>query len=149
MARQVGGWLPSLTFTLDRVNTVIEIHDSAVARIDEQQNDIVVDFLAAYLHKSEGRPGYDPGTGWRQEARLVFGDASVCGDFPDLPCVVMDGGLIVGGEQHDNEIPVPLASAAVAELRLIFDAVHAVTVTGRGVRLQLCGEPRYVEDFKP
>jgi len=61
----------------------------------------------------------------------------------------MDGALTIGGERHDNHIPVPLVSAAPAELRLIFDSVHAVTVTGRGVRLQLFGEPRYVEEFRP
>ena len=35
------------------------------------------------------------------------------------------------------------------ELRLICDSVHTVTVRSRGVRLDLVGEPRYVEEFEP
>jgi hypothetical protein len=130
------------------MNTMIELHDSAVATIEGQQGETVVHFLPACLHKSEGRPGYDPGTGWVQEARLFFRDASVNGEFPDLPCDVMDGALTIDGERHDNHIPVPLESEACAELRLVFDSVHAVTVTGRGVRLQFSGEPQYVSYFR-
>jgi hypothetical protein len=61
----------------------------------------------------------------------------------------MDGELVVGGERHRNEIPVPLEVIEPTELRLIFGYIHTVTVTSRGVRLELFGEPRYVEDFKP
>lgn len=131
------------------MNTIIELHDSTVATINGQQGETVVHFLPAYLHKSEGRPGYAPGSGWVQEVRLIFRDASVSGDFPDLPCNVMDGALTIDGARHGNHIPVPLVSEAQAELRLVFDSVHAVTVTGRAVRLQFSGEPKYVEEFRP
>jgi hypothetical protein len=109
---------------------------------------VIVHFLPAYLHKSEGRPGFDAGSGWVQEGRLVFADASVIGSFPEFPCAVMDGELLVGTVRHENEIPVPLDVTASTELRLIFDSIHSVAVTGRGVRLELFGEPRYVEEFK-
>jgi len=131
------------------VNTIIELHDTTVAEIAEREGAIIVHFLPAYLHKSEGRPGFDSGTGWVQEARLIFADASASGDFPELPCDVMDGELLVGAERHDNEIPVPLVVTAHTVLRLVFDSMHTVTVTGQGVRLELLGEPRYVEEFKP
>jgi hypothetical protein len=58
----------------------------------------------------------------------------------------MDGEIILGGEQHDNLIPVPLDVSKLAELRLVCDFVHTVTITGRGVRLELVGVPKYVED---
>jgi len=60
----------------------------------------------------------------------------------------MDGELVVGGERHSNEIPVPLEVTATSELRLIFDSVHVVKIIGRGVRLDLVGEPKYVEEFE-
>ena len=131
------------------MNTSIELHDSTVAEITNQETRVIVHFLPAYLHKSEGRPGLDPGTGWVQEARLIFAGASVSGDFPDFPCDVMEGELVVAAERHDNEIPVPLVVTAHIELRLVFDSIHALTVIGRGVRLELLGEPTYVEEFKP
>jgi hypothetical protein len=129
------------------MNTTIEIHDSRVAEIVERDGTVVVHFKPAYLHKSEGRPAFDSGTGWVQEVRLIFSEASVSGDFPDWPCDIMDGEIILGGERHRNLIPVPLEVAKLTELRLVCDDFHTVTVTGRGVRLELVGEPRYVEDF--
>lgn len=133
----------------DSVNIAIELHDSIVAGIAKHSGEVVVHFLPAYLHKSEGRPGIDPGTGWVQEARLIFADALTGGAFPGLPCTVMEGELAVGAERYENEVPVPLVVIARTELRLVFDAMHTVTVTGRAVRLELLGEPRYVEEFTP
>ncbi len=131
------------------MNTAIEIHDSRVAEIGGHNGTVLVHFLPAYLHKSQGRPGADPGTGWVQEARLVFSDATISGCLPDLPCDVMQGELLVGSERHNNAIPVPLTVAASTELRLVFYSTHKVSVTGRAVRLELLGEPRYVEQFNP
>jgi microsomal dipeptidase-like Zn-dependent dipeptidase len=119
------------------MNTLIELHDSKVTEIGERNGMVSVHFLPAYLHKSEGRPELDHGTGWVQEARLIFAGAAASGDFPGLPCDVMDGELVIGAERHDNEIPVPLAVTAHTELRLVFDSIHTVRVTGRGVRLEL------------
>ncbi len=131
------------------MNTLIELHDSRVAEISKRDGTVIVHFLPAYLHKSEGRSGIDSGTGWVQEARLIFAEAFTSGNFPDLPCDVIDGELVVGVERHDNEIPVPLAVTAHTKLCLAFGSIHTVTVTGQGVRLELLGEPEYVEEFKP
>jgi hypothetical protein len=109
---------------------------------------VIVHSLPAYLHKSDGQPGYDPGTVWVQDAQLISVGASVEGDLPDWPCDVMDGALTIGGERHEIHIPVPLLPAAPAELCLSFDSVHTATVTARSVRLRLSGEPGYVEDFR-
>ena len=69
------------------------------------------------------------------------------GVSPQLPCDVKDGELLLGEERHDNEIPVPLNVTASVQLRLVLDSIHTVTVKGHGVRLELLGEPRYVEEF--
>jgi hypothetical protein len=129
------------------MNSTIEIHDSTVAAISQRDGTVVVHFKPAYLHKSEGRPAVDSGTGWVQEVRLIFSDASVSGNFPEWPCDLMDGEIILGGERHRNLIPVPLEIAKPTQLHLICDSVHTVTVSGRGVRLELVDEPRHVENF--
>ncbi len=131
------------------MNTMIELHDSEVAEIASRDGAVVVRFVPACLHKSEGRPGFDSGSGWVQDVRLILHDASVSGDLPDLPCAVMGGELVVGGARHDNSMPVPFEAAECVELRLIFDEMHSATVAGRGVRLELLGEARYVEEFRP
>jgi hypothetical protein len=131
------------------MNTVIEIHDSRVTEIVNRNGTVIVHFQPAYLHKSEGRPAFDAGTGWVQEARLIFAEAAASGDYPEWPCDVMDGELIADGERHSNLIPVPFETYMLTELRLVCDSIHTVTVTGRGAKLELIGEPRYVEEFRP
>lgn len=128
------------------MNAAIEIHDSTVAEIGERDGAVVVHFKPAYIHKSKGRPAFDSGTGWVQEARLIFSEASLSGDLPDWPCDILDGEITLGSERHSNLIPVPLEVAKFTEQRLVCDDIHTVTVTGRGVRLELVGEPRYVEE---
>lgn len=110
---------------------------------------VVVHFSPAYFHKSKGRPGFDAGTGWVQEAKLFFSEAFVGGDLPDWPCDVMGGEMTVGGERHENLIPVPPDAVRTTVLRLTCDPVHTVTVAGRSVRLELVGEARHVEEFRP
>ena len=39
------------------MNSLIELHDSNVAKIESRDGKVIVHFLPAYLHKSEGRPG--------------------------------------------------------------------------------------------
>jgi hypothetical protein len=126
------------------MNAAIEIHDSTVIRITNRDGEVIVHFQPAYLHKSEGRPGFDSGTGWTQEARLVFSEGATSGDFPDWPCELMDGELHFGSERHNNLIPVPLQVAMPTQLRLVCDAFHTVTVTGKAARLELVGEPKFV-----
>jgi hypothetical protein len=46
------------------MNTNIELHDSVVANIATLEGAAIVSFQPAYLHKSEGRPGFDAGSGW-------------------------------------------------------------------------------------
>ena len=128
------------------MNTIIEIHDSKVAGIGERDGTVIIHFQPVYLHKSEGRPAFDSGIGWVQEARLIFPEASVSGDFPDWPCSVLGGEIILDGVRHDNLIPVPLDVSKPAELRLVCDSVHTITITGRGVRLELLGVPKYFEE---
>jgi hypothetical protein len=132
---------------LDHVNTIIELHDSKVAELMTRNGTVIVHFLLAYLHKSEGHPGVDSGTVWVQEARFILEGGSVSGVRSELPCDVIDGELIVGIHRYDNEIPVPLNVTAPAQLRLIYGLARTLTVAASGVRLELLGEPKYVEDF--
>jgi hypothetical protein len=129
------------------MNSTIEIHDSRVAEISECDGTVIVHFKPAYLHKSDGRPAFDSGTTWAQEARLIFSEASVVGDFPEWPCDVMDGEIVLDGVCHSNLIPVLLEIETPTELRLVCDSAHTVTVASKRVRMELIDEPRFVEEF--
>jgi hypothetical protein len=131
------------------VNTSIEIHDSRAAEIVRDGDSVRVVLAPAYLHKSPGRPGIDSGTGWTQDALLVFSSGSLAGLVPELPCDITDGELSLSGDVHSNMIPVPLEAAGSVELHLVFYPGCDVSVTGETVRLELVGEGRYVEEFHP
>ena len=130
------------------MNTIIELHDSRVTDLTTHDGVVIVHFLPAYFHSSEGRPGFDSGTGWVQEARLIFTNAVATGIAPELPCDVIDGQLVIGEGRHENTIPVPLDFTGLTDLSLIFDSIHMVTIKGLGVRLELLGDPSHVEEFK-
>jgi hypothetical protein len=127
------------------MNAAIELHDSTVAEIIKQDGTVTVEFRPAYLHQSEGRPGIDPGTGWVQDVQLIFSEASVDGNLPDLPCDVMDGEFVLS-QKRQYLISVPLEAMGFVELQLIFDSIHAVTIKGKSVHLKLPGKPKYVEE---
>ena len=98
------------------MNSEIELHDSVISEIHEIDRTVVVEFAPAYLHKSQGTPGLDAGTGWVQNARLRLTGATISGDRPLLPETLSEGSLRVGGLKHDNLLPVPLRVLGLVEL---------------------------------
>jgi hypothetical protein len=131
---------------VDGMNSVIELHDSEVAGITQSGGSIVVHFRPAYVHRSEGRPGIDPGSGWLQDLDLVVSEAVLISVFTELPRTILDGSLTVDGV-IDSIIPLPLdVSGAVRfsaeswnEERLVIQGTRATIVS--------VGEARYLEEF--
>jgi hypothetical protein len=78
-------------------------------------------------------------------------EAKVDGAFTKFPVDLSDGQLQMGQHVLDNEIPVPLRHAGAFKLRLEAwrQAREVVTFTGSGAELELLGEPKYVEEFRP
>jgi len=128
-------------------NRIIELHDSEVAAITEVGSQIVVFFSHAYIHQSEGRPGWDPGSGWSQSAALVFSEAILEGELPEFPAEIWDGTLVVGGDRLNNQIPAPFVHAGEVALRLKVGLPEDLWIRGRGATLTLLGDAVYVEEF--
>jgi hypothetical protein len=63
----------------------IEIHDSKLESIATDSANVVL-YGSAHSHPSEGRPGLDPGTGWRQHAVIRPQGEVVSGSLSKLPC---------------------------------------------------------------
>jgi len=128
------------------VNSAIDFHDSDISQIQETGRCVFVEFAPAYVHKSEGRPGIDTGTGWLQDARLTLTGASVSGNRPLLPESLWDGSLQVGGQKHNNVFPTPIPAVGPVVLNLVFASGHEVVVSGEAVELEWIGEATYVEE---
>jgi len=130
------------------MNSAIEFHDSEVGAISREGGDVIVCFTSAYIHKSEGKPGYDAGTGWVQPAELIIGGGSVEGIYPDFPCWVADGALEWGDMVLDNLLPLPFECAGKVKVELMFTLDSTVTISGERAVLNLIGEATYVEDVR-
>lgn len=130
------------------MNRAIELHDSRVASIGSDGDQITLLFEPAYIHESEGRPGIDGGTGWSQSCQLRFAAVSMEGTLPDLPCDLMGGKLIIGVEVYGDLIPVPLEALGAVSLRLLFYPGCEASISGASVALETLGTPRFVEEFR-
>ncbi|PYU13857.1 MAG: hypothetical protein DMG37_09395 [Acidobacteria bacterium] len=128
------------------MNSAIEIHDSVIDAITNVDGKAVLYSSSVYIHKSLGKPGVDPGTGWVQRAKLTIVDAIILTLFPGE---LLGGYLRLGDSIFDNEIPIPLNFRGDTEIRLESWNDQIILVFGRGAELELIDEPTYVEDFGP
>src|SRR5260221_14796499 len=123
------------------LNRVIEIHDSIIASVLFSQGRAEIAFSSAYIHESEGIPGRDAGSGWTQKAILRIYDAEVKGAFSDFPADLSDGRILMGGQQVQNIIPIPLLYKGAFELCLERKwPPGEVCFTGSGAELELLGK---------
>lgn len=130
------------------VNAAIELHDSSVVSIVEDDGTIVLE-LRAYLHQSDGRPGIDPGTGWSQTVRLIFPHATKRCTLTKFPDTILDGVLTLSGEQFDTCVAIPIEHVGPTVLDLEFANNIRVTIEGSGLQVERLGTPTFVETFRP
>jgi hypothetical protein len=128
------------------VNSGLELQDSRVNHIELADGVALIHFSHAYIHKSKGRPGRDPGTGWSQEAELVLWKAAATKPLPRLPNAISEGFLEVGGVRHEI-IPLPFKRKVGARLYLLFADGAETELLGEKPFLELLGVPIYLEDF--
>lgn len=124
----------------------LELHDSRIQSIEVADGIATIRFSHAYIHKSKGMPGRDPGTGWSQEALLVMLEAGTSAPLPPLPNTISEGYIEVGGIRHEL-IPLPFKRKVGASLCLTFVDGSQVEITGMRPVLELLGAPIYLEDF--
>ena len=124
----------------------LELHESRIDALEIIDADTHVHFSHAYIHKSKGTPGRDPGSGWSQEAVLIIGNARSDGQLPPLPNAIADGYLEVGGIKH-TLLPLPFTRKADVSLSLVFVDGTSLALSGRGAAVELLGKPIYLEDF--
>lgn len=129
-------------------HAAIEIHDSTLVQLEYKENTLIAT-LRAYVHRSKGIPGVDPGSGWIQavEIRLVRGHAT--GDVAEMPIELYDGRLVIDGQTFDNMVPLPYEFGGSVRLELEGANNLAVVLEGDAVAVVPRSAPEYVEDFKP
>jgi hypothetical protein len=135
------------------MNQAIELHDSDLGEVRLSDTGLTIGLAPAYVHRSEGRVGIDPGTGWTQLAELVFTDAvpragiTASGALDlRLDCITLDdGSLQAPGQQWRNLIPAPLE--VEGPLRFVAQTQYGedLIVEAQHLSVMLIGEATYVE----
>ena len=128
------------------MNVAIELHDSTVTALTIEPP-LVRLMLNTYVHKSPGRPGVDAGTGWLQEAVLEIEGGVMQGEFDHLPWDLDDGWCQIGDARFDNHVPVPLSRGQFQIHVVEAFSQKTVTIAGANARLELVGEPEFVENY--
>jgi hypothetical protein len=132
-----------------QLNRAIELHDSYLGRINSLGNSVELYFEPAYIHQSSGRPGFEPGTGWNQNAVFKLQDASTEGEPFDLPADIYEGKLEIDGNEVRDLLPVPSDYSGRIVLTL------SERTTGRTMlfwcsrlTVSVLGEAKYVEEIE-
>lgn len=125
----------------------IEFHDSTLdSIIAAESGGVILHFSSAYIHKSQGEPGRDAGSGWVQEARIHVLGAAVAGALLELPCDLRDGELQVDGELFQL-LPIPFDRHGSIQFDLeCMPMGSKIRITGAGLRLEMLGVATYVEE---
>lgn len=124
----------------------LELHDSRISRFELLEDVAILHFSHAYIHKSKGKPGRGPGTGWSQEVKLFLFEPNISGLVPPLPNSISEGYLEVGGIKHEL-IPLPFKRKVSAKLWLQFVDDTQLIVTCKQPVIELLGKAVYLEDF--
>lgn len=127
-------------------NAAIEFHDSHITSWRFSGKNLVMS-LRAYVHRSPGRPGIDPGTGWLQDANALIRDATLSRTLPDEPFELSEGSVEFDGQQLVNVVSLPFAISSSVRIRLETCEHGVFEIRGRGLRIEVNGEPTFVEAF--
>ncbi len=103
--------------------------------------------MEAYVHRSDGRPMIDPGSGWSQSIEMDLTDASVEGSVSELPADIMSGQIQINDRAYPNEIPLPLNVTGNVLVELILDNAHQLHLRARHATVRLLGNARFIENF--
>lgn len=107
--------------------------------------DLHLALAAAYLLKSSGEPGVDPGSAWTQEAELVlYGAAIESQEDMHGAANIRAARIELDGAEHDL-IPLPLIAQA-ARIEMHFDHGGHLRANAGRLSVHFFGRPLFVEE---
>jgi len=104
--------------------------------------------MPAYVHRSEGLPGRDTGSGWSANVNIRFGNGTAQPETVILPAAITDGTLSLGDQTLENEIPLPCRVDEHARMILILASGEQVEFTGSSFDAAVSSAYEYIEQFR-
>ena len=129
------------------MNEGFELHDSVVETVETTAETVVVRFRPAYIHRSEGRPGIDSGSGWLQDLDM-FILGGVAESLPDaFPATLIDGFLSAGSSHWENLIPLTPGDGDPVRLSALTTEGETLAIAGRAAKVVSLGGANFLEAF--
>jgi len=129
------------------LKSAIEFHGSDVVELRQSEAELKMIFEPAYVHRSEGRPGVDSGSGFLQPAEIAFSGAKFT--EKDGPCTgaIAEGLISVAGKKFDSVFPLPHNASGNITAEFTFDSGAVLTVTAAGVSSASTGPAVLVDGY--
>jgi hypothetical protein len=129
------------------LKSAIEFHDSDVVELRQVDTALHLVFEPAYVHKSDGRPGIDAGSGFLQPAEIVFAGAKFT--EKDGPCKgsITEGVITVSGKKFDSVLPLPYSASGKVSAEFTFESGAVLSVTGTGISCASTGPAELVDSY--
>lgn len=127
------------------MKSLLEIHDSVLAAIEPDGQDVILHFAPAYVHLWEATADIEPGSGCLQDFDLVISGA-VLESLPSvLPADLCEGAISLGESRWDNALALPFAVRGELFLAAVTSNGQALAIRGTGAALVPRGPIRFLE----
>ncbi|MBT8357146.1 MAG: hypothetical protein KJO61_05180 [Deltaproteobacteria bacterium] len=130
------------------MNRCIEIHDSTLFEVIEDDEKIILRFNRAYIHQSEGKPGIDSGTGWGQEIALELTKAKIIVHLKSIPVNLTNGYIKIGQIISQNCIDLPIKESGNIELWFQTVQNEEIKIRAQTIISRELNKAEYIEEFK-
>ena len=129
------------------MKSAIEFHGSDVVELRQSGTTLQIIFEPAYVHRSEGRPGVDSGSGFLQPAEIVFAGAKFT--EKDGPCTgaLSEALISVSGKKFDSVFPLPHSATGNVSAEFNFESGAVLSVTATGVSCASTGPAVLVDGY--
>lgn len=131
-----------------RVRFGVDLRDSRARALEAHGADLLLQ-VDAYVFQSTGIPGADPGTEWQYLAEFRIRSGRVRGERPSLPAMIEHGSLAVGPRMLERLVRAPLRFKGLVRVEIETVDGGLLVIEGSGVKVDLRGPGRYIEDFDP
>jgi hypothetical protein len=129
------------------MKSAIEFHDSEVVELQVTEGALHILLEPAYVHRSQGRPGIDAGSGFLQAAELVFSEAKYT--EKDGPCSgpIDEGSVTIAGKRYSDMMPLPIEGKGAVTAEFTFQSGATLSITAKGINGFTKGNPQFVEEY--
>ena len=131
------------------MNRYLEFHDSTLSSIEDLDGVVRIYLSPAIIHQRQGELAVNGGTVWLQDVEIVVPEGSFREKNVVFPSSISDGSLKHGDNHFENIVEIPFSGQEDAEIQFVIPgpSIEYVVVRGKGVAINIIGEPLYLEDF--